>query len=258
MIPWPPPKYSRSSMSTIRANRRKRALVWLSIISVVILLLLGAGYVGLFALAYFDIITDHPLDAEQKVSAGGLGAHHYVPQWSPKGDYVVFSHRRGIYVVDAQGWELRRIDGGSSRDLDHALLPSVSSEGARVVYADLRHFDWWPPTMQRQWQVVTDSLHKSDRRRLTDADDPLVLNLSPTWSPDEAQIAFLSDRLAYESRSDEIHATELDIYVMAPDGSDVRRLITGIRARPWPAAWSPDGMRLAFVAMEASGPKSLK
>ena len=251
MIPWPPLKYPRSPERTLRANNRKRTLVRLSVISVIILLLLGAGYVGLIVLGHFDIITDHPLNAERKDSAGGFGAYLYTPQWSPRGDYIVFAHWKSIYMVESDGTGLRRIDG-SSRFLDHALLPSVSPDGSHIVYADLRHFGWWPLLIEHQWEIVTRALHGSDKRRLTNTDDSFILNLHPVWSPDGARIAFLSDRLAYESRSDGIYATELDIYVMAADGSDVRRLTTGIRAWPWPAAWSPDGRRLAFVAMEAA------
>ncbi|MBC8367167.1 PD40 domain-containing protein [bacterium] len=58
----------------------------------------------------------------------------------------------------------------------------------------------------------------------------------PTWSPDGSQIAF--------SRYGGDEAPEVTgLWVMAPDGSDLRRLTTVIAEHP---NWSPDGTYIAF------------
>ena len=58
----------------------------------------------------------------------------------------------------------------------------------------------------------------------------------PAWSPDGTRIAFHSDR-----------AGSLDIYTMAADGTDVRR-VTIEPSAEYGATWSPDGTRLAFTS----------
>ena len=67
-------------------------------------------------------------------------------------------------------------------------------------------------------------------------------DLSPTWSPDGKQIAFLSDR--YDGAG--IRSYMLDVFVMNADGTDMRRLThtTGATGAP---QWSPDGEWIAFV-----------
>jgi Tol biopolymer transport system component len=70
-----------------------------------------------------------------------------------------------------------------------------------------------------------------DLRRLTD--DP-AYDGWPTWSPDGAQIAFMSDR-----------SGNPDIYVMDADGGNLRQLTDHPANDIWPE-WSPDGKRIAF------------
>lgn len=61
------------------------------------------------------------------------------------------------------------------------------------------------------------------------------INNWPAYSPDGASVAFCSSRDG-----------EFDLYVMADDGTNVRRVskLDGMQLRP---AWSPDGRRLAFT-----------
>jgi Tol biopolymer transport system component len=80
---------------------------------------------------------------------------------------------------------------------------------------------------------------RSGRRALiTDMDAVL-----PAWSPDGSQIAFVMRG---------------DLYVIAPNGSGLRRLTLNpvLTWTPWgtgPFAWSPDGQRIAFVSERSSG-----
>ena len=89
-----------------------------------------------------------------------------------------------------------------------------------------------------------------NRHRLTDRRPPgsdANGNMSPAWSPDGREIAFIGS-----DDGPEEDATTHELYVMNADGSDVRQLTKNndIDADP---SWSPDGDRIAFVHAEDSG-----
>jgi len=60
----------------------------------------------------------------------------------------------------------------------------------------------------------------------------------PAWSPDGTEIVFSSTR-------EDPEGIDNDLYVMAADGSDVRKLV-GRRDPEFNADWSPDGRRILF------------
>jgi len=73
---------------------------------------------------------------------------------------------------------------------------------------------------------------------------------SPVWSPDGSKIAFLHG--AGDAR-------RVDLYVMSADGSNRRRVASGLPLSPLvlygpPFAWSPDGTQLA-VSLVVPGPR---
>jgi len=72
----------------------------------------------------------------------------------------------------------------------------------------------------------------SDMKRLTDH------GMDPSWSPDDRQIAFASDR---ENKK------VFQIYAINADGSSVRRL-TNHKSEDSNPAWAPDGAAIAYIA----------
>lgn len=76
---------------------------------------------------------------------------------------------------------------------------------------------------------------------------------SPVWSPDGKSIAFADEPGGWDDPE------LLDIYVMHPDGTDVKR-ITYDSERPSvfradEPSWSPDGSRIVFVRELGNGPE---
>jgi TolB protein len=100
---------------------------------------------------------------------------------------------------------------------------------------------------------VTDERGES-QRRLTDSQSTILdnndWNLRPAWSPDGAQIAFVSD-----------HASNLPVLWLmnAVDGTGRRQIGTpGLQEEAIDAiAWSPDGEQLAVTAYNDPGPSQV-
>jgi len=126
----------------------------------------------------------------------------------------------GIYVMDADGKNIRRLTDDSSADLG----PAWSPDGRRIAFCS--------------WRDGNGEMY------VMDADGKNVRNLTkhpmsdwePAWSPDGQSIAFVSNR------------DEKKIYVMDADGKNVHRLAEEWLGRHFSPAWSPDGRKIVFVS----------
>jgi len=106
----------------------------------------------------------------------------------------------------------------------------------------------WSPDGQRLCFVQESRKGLSDLQlmdlasgQVTRLTDPGHTSRRPTWSPDGASLAFLSDRDGSSQ-----------VYLMASDGSHVRRL-TGDPAAKESVAWSAKGDRIAYSARLDTG-----
>jgi Tol biopolymer transport system component len=68
---------------------------------------------------------------------------------------------------------------------------------------------------------------------------------NPRWSPDGTRIAFKSNRAHYTGNAPEQGNADYDLYTMAADGSDVRRLTTD-PANEHDPTWAADGKSLVY------------
>jgi len=99
--------------------------------------------------------------------------------------------------------------------------PSISPDGARVVYVLRRYTD--DRTERALWCAAADG---SGARRLTRGPD----DRAPAWSPDGTRIAFLRDGR---------------LWILPADGGEPEPVTERPAGTP---VWSPDGTRIAFAA----------
>ena len=165
-------------------------------------------------------------------------ANDWGPDWSPDGSTIVFSSDRDRsgrlagYLVDPDGSNLRALD------LDVWFeYPSFSPDGTKIVFESHDGSDYEVFVVD----VAT--------RRTTQLTDSPGGDGWPVWSPDGSTIAFSSERddCAFKPDDQECWQTgeprdyHRDIWLMDPDGSNLRRVSTETAQF---VAWSSDGRYL--------------
>lgn len=156
------------------------------------------------------------------------GPDDYNPAWSPDGSQIAFSKELweekdgksnfisgGIYVIDTDGGNLRKLTDGYCRGADW------SPDGKKIAYS----FGYAPP------QIYVIDANGEHQKMIFD------WGSNPAWSPDGEKIAFHSER--------DNHKT-CDIYVMDSNGQNVKRLTESSQSDEFYPRWSPDGKSIAF------------
>ncbi len=129
----------------------------------------------------------------------------------------------------------RSLADGRIRQLTHNDVeddqPVWSPDGRRIAFVSTR---------DGNAEVFVMAADGSDVRQLTDTattpEGAAVRNDSPAWSPDGRTLAFVSDR-------DDV---EGEVYRMAADGTQLRRLTTNPFVTDNAPAWSPDGRHVVY------------
>ena len=199
--------------------------------------------------------------------------------WSPSGSEVFFTQGGAVYAAASDGARVRQVVGeratksehlevtldireyqdgtrvrvvrdtlstrpveqGAGDNLGTVAALSMSADGRRLLHSTCAYprqaavaEGRLPEVSDFQYDLAIVDVTDGVARRLTISD---TAENFPAWSPDGARIAYLS--------------TDLRVYTMAPDGSDVHpvsgELVLVFQQTP---QWAPDGQRLAFVAKE--------
>ncbi len=152
---------------------------------------------------------------------------HFHPAWRPDGRMIAYAVRQNdrtdIWTLDLDTDETRRVTNGPG----DSQYPSFSRNGARILFESNRE--------NGIWAIYTMDARGGHVERVT-APEETAQQRMPRWSPDNAEIAYVSDR----DRAD----GGFDLYVETDSGTDrLTSLPQGSVAGP---AWSPDGALIAF------------
>jgi Tol biopolymer transport system component len=183
----------------------------------------GGDYMNLFLMSLDGTNIIQLTDGSSNVQPCG---------WSPDGSKILFTGWNetesfvGIMNADGSGVTNLSKDANISDSCG-----SFSADGSKIVFTSYReeNNDIYVMTADGSWQA-----------RLTkDKSD----DFDPVWSPVGSMIAFVSDR--------DRTTGENSIYIMADDGSNVRRLTYSTTRLDISPAWSPDGAQIAFRGCKA-------
>jgi TolB protein len=180
----------------------------------------------------FHSVSDAKMNllATMNPDGSGIAELHingYDPSVSPDGSKIAFCSLRDdqysqIYVANSDGTGEKRITKITTGD---SCGPVWSHDGKKIAFYSfaLPH----PSRNPAIWVMDPDG---SNMKRIVEH------GLSPSWSPDDKQMAFASNR-----------DSKFQIYAMNSDGSGVRRL-TNNKAEESAPAWSPNGQDIVFVS----------
>jgi Tol biopolymer transport system component len=136
---------------------------------------------------------------------------------------VVFSQASGsIVTLDGSTEHMLTPSGALQTD------PSVSPDGAKIAFVQSGH-------------LYVETIAGTKAKAVKVGGNPF--EGSPTWSPDATQLAY-------------VDGTDGQIYTVKSGGGTPTRLTSGLRSVA-DLAWSPDGAKIAFDALDAASTHQL-
>jgi Tol biopolymer transport system component len=168
------------------------------------------------------------------------------PAWSPDGLRLVFVGLKGgrsdLYIANSDGGGLRAL----TDDLYSARDPQFSSDGRRIAFAtDMGPGTDFEALTFGPWRLAILDIESG---RITVPANQAGKCLNPFWSPDDSEIAYISDRDGISN-----------LYVLNTLTGESRRVtdiltgITGITDSSPALSVSRDGRRAIFAAFSGGG-----
>jgi hypothetical protein len=166
------------------------------------------------------------IGTEQVIPLEGFDAH-VCGLWAPDGRWAAFSDPGGVWVVDTQTSEIRRLP--DLRPVDLEWRPGTDQ---LAIAGDLG--TTWDASPVSVYSVATGELHQLGTVEAAEI----------TWSPDGSTLAY---------RRGEGDSSEL--WLVDDDGTDQRRLVadTGENNHGIGPVWSPAGDRIVYQRLCCGG-----
>ena len=164
------------------------------------------------------------------------------PTWSPDGTRIAFrSFRNGyeeVWVANANGSGPVNVTNNVDRpDRESELVSSTtidwSPDGSRIAYPRYHTADFHSTS-----EIAVVDVASGSTLLVAPGD---AFHAGPQWSPDGTRIAFTTATVVGS-------VVTSFIYVVAPDGTALARLIPNDTASEYQPRWSPDGRRLAYLS----------
>lgn len=250
--------------------RNKRPLVIDKIRALLLAMLLLCGA---------NVMSRGHIDSSHQNNRPSGGTPAIAPAGKVSSDgLIAFSANNQIYVMNADGSNLRRLTDGAPGDTNH--YPAFSPDGSRLAF--IRY-----ESRGKGYSLSVIGIDGSGLQQFVSSSGALG---EPTWSPDGSRIAFIRGQdmtvegAAYlASCGSQIYAVDVftgieinltkgaggtdpswspdgtriafsshrdgnyEIYTMDSDGNDLQRLTYTDWAEAEPS-WSPDGKQIAYAA----------
>ncbi|KAJ5791605.1 uncharacterized protein N7518_008616 [Penicillium psychrosexuale] len=188
--------------------------------------------------------------------------YEYHAEFSPDGEWISFTSERDgdgnsdIWRVHPDGSDLQPIVKSPAAE-DSVVISPNGTLAAYVSTANNYNANIWVKNLETgaEWNITDTPANRPD-------EDMMHGHFRPAWSPDGNWLAFSSDRNTiwdghgkptYLGLAGWEHTQELGIYIIRPDGSDLRLVAHRASYCLGSPKWSPDGKRLIFYEMTRNG-----
>jgi TolB protein len=188
---------------------------------------------------------------ERRLTTAPAKASDDFPDIAGNGRFVAFQRCRaacGVYVVNADGTGLRRVDSTGCTgdrvppDCADNSYPAISPDGTEIAF--VRAFGRISHDQIDHVGIYRMRLDGSRLRRVSLPPTRAAEDVEPQWSPDGRQIVFVRHNVTARPRGKQA------VMVVNADGTGLHRVTPyAIKAGDGPD-WSPDGSQILFRSPE--------